>query len=75
MTTYRNGGTLLGTLATWLVIGILALVALKVVAAVLGMVFGVGLFALFTVGPILLVGWLVLKILRWFSRGRAPAAI
>ncbi len=68
MSGYRDNGTVLGRLATWLLIGIVALVALKVAAALTGAVLSLGFFLLFTVGPILLVGWLVMKLLRAFAR-------
>jgi hypothetical protein len=50
-----------------LVIGFAAIITLKVTLAVTGIVLGLFFAAVFTVGPILLVGWLVLKGLRRFS--------
>jgi hypothetical protein len=63
-----NGTSWIGTLLSWLVIAVLAVVALKVGLALAGMAIGLVFFLLFTVGPIVLVGWLVVKLLRIFTR-------
>ena len=68
MSTFEQEGSKVGKIVTWLLIGILAIVAIKVGLAIAGFLIGLGFFALFTVGPILLVGWLVWKALRYFSR-------
>jgi len=49
-----------------LVIGFAAIITFKVTLSVAGIVLGLFFAALFTVGPILLIGWLVLKGLRRF---------
>lgn len=67
MSDYTNGGSTVGTVLKWIIIGILAIVVIKVGLAIAGLAIGFGFFALFTVGPILLIGWLVLKVLRSFS--------
>lgn len=67
MSAYTNG-SFFGTAVKWLVIGFLAIVALKVSLAVVGAVMGIALALFFTVGPLLLVGWLVLKLARAFAR-------
>lgn len=57
---------MLGTFLTLLIAGLVGLVAISVVLAILGamlsITFGVVGFLLFKVAPILLVGWLVLKL-------------
>lgn len=64
---------MLGALITLLVFGFVGLVAVSVVLAVVGAVFGLAFglagFLLFKVAPILLVGWVVLKLVGR-SRGR-----
>ena len=64
---------MLGTLITLVVAGILGLIAVSVILAVLGAVlsvtFGIVGFLLFKVAPVLLVGWVVLKLVDK-SRGR-----
>jgi hypothetical protein len=64
---------MLGTLITLLIAGLVGLVAISVILAILGavlsMTFGVVGFLLFKVAPILLVGWVVLKLVDR-SRGR-----
>jgi hypothetical protein len=62
----------IATIATWVIIGVAAVFALKIGLLLFGVVSKVALFALFTLGPILLVGWLVMKALRWFTRDTAP---
>jgi hypothetical protein len=67
---------MLGTLLTFFAVGLVALVAISIVLAVVGTVFSLAFglvgFLLFKVAPILLVGWLVLKLI---DRGRRPAEI
>jgi hypothetical protein len=60
--------SLLGTVLTWVLIGVVAIIAIKVALGVLGVVFGLASFVLFTVAPILLLGWLALKAWQAFAR-------
>lgn len=63
---------MISSLLTFLIVGILALVGISVVLALVGAVFGLALglakFLLFTVGPILLVGYVVMRFLAPRSR-------
>lgn len=67
---------MLSALLTLLVLGIAGIVAIGVVMTLLGVVFsvavGVAGVLLFKVAPLLLVGWLVLKVIE---RGRRPKAL
>lgn len=63
MTNYGNNGTLLGRMVTWFLVALLAIAALKLAFWVVGAAVGIGIWTLFTIGPILLVGWLVMKLL------------
>ena len=62
---------MIGSLLTFFAVGLITIVLAGVVLAVLGMVLSVGLglasFLLLKVGPILLVGWIVVKL---FERRR-----
>ena len=58
---------------TWTVVGILAVLAIKFVLGLLGMAFGLVTFLLFTVGPILLVGWLAVK--AWNAFAKEPNGV
>ena len=60
---------MLGALLTLLALGIAGIVVVSLVFAVLGMVMGVVGFLLFKVAPVLLIGWLVLKLVQR-SNGR-----
>lgn len=64
---------MLGALLTLLVMGVAGVVAIGVVMALLGVVlsitFGLVGFLLFKVAPLLLLGWVVLKVVER-SRGR-----
>lgn len=62
--------SLFATIATWALIGIVAVIALKLVLGLVGVVFGFAGFLLFTVAPILLLGWLALKAWQAFARPR-----
>lgn len=59
--------SLLGQVVAWIIIGFVAIVAIKIVLGLLGMVFGLAAFLLFTVAPVLLVGWLVMKAWKAFT--------
>jgi hypothetical protein len=67
---------MIGTLLTFFAVGLVALVAISIVLAVVGTVFslafGVVSFLLFKVAPILLLGWVVLKVL---DRGKTPSEL
>jgi hypothetical protein len=62
MSTYGGGESLLGRLITYTVIALVGIVVLKMAFWVFGAALGLGAFILFTVGPILLVGWVIVKI-------------
>lgn len=64
--------SLFSRIVTWTILGVLALLALKLAFGLLGIVLGFAGFLLFTVGPILLVGWLALK--AWNAFSKEPAA-
>lgn len=58
---------MLSTVLTFFIIGLIAIVGIAIALAVVGAVFGLAIglikFLLFTVGPIVLVGYLVLRFL------------
>lgn len=60
--------SLLKQALTWIVVGIVAIMAIKLVLGLLGMAFGLISFLLFTVGPIILVGWLAMKAWKAFTK-------
>jgi hypothetical protein len=67
--------SLLARIVTWTIIGLLAVVAFKLltrllafVVGLLGVAFGVAMFLLFTVGPLILLGWLAMKVWDAFAR-------
>jgi hypothetical protein len=66
--------SLLGTMISWFFVALLAIAALKLAFWVFGAALGIGTWLLFTVGPILLVGWLIVKIFRALSRPRDYSA-
>ena len=73
MNTFENQGITLGKVLTWIVIGIVAIIVIKLALSLAGFVIGLGFMALFTLGPIILIGWLILKVLRYFSRESGDA--
>lgn len=64
---------MIGALLTFFAVGLATVVVAVVVLGVVGMVFsitmGLASFLLFKVGPILLVGWVVMKLIQR-RRGR-----
>lgn len=71
---------MIGTLLTFLAVGLATLLAAGIVLWVVGVVFsitfGLAGFLLFKVAPILLVGWVVVKLIEKFRKdpGRISAA-
>lgn len=69
---------MLSTLLMLFVIGIVGLVAVSVVLALVGVVFSVAMgvagFLLFKVAPVLLVGWLVVKLVQRATGHRTISA-
>ncbi|MFW6205956.1 MAG: hypothetical protein ACOC5I_01830 [Gemmatimonadota bacterium] len=63
---------MLSAILTYLIVGLMVIVGLSVAFALIGVVFGLALglakFLLFTVGPILLVGYVVMRLLAPRSR-------
>lgn len=57
------------TVLKWIVMVILAIVALKVVVMILGTAFVIGGFLLYRVLPLVLMVWLGLKVFEWL-RGK-----
>lgn len=51
----------------WAVIVIVAIVALKVLATVLGIAFVLGGILLFRVLPLVLLAWAVYRVIRWLG--------
>lgn len=69
---------MIGTLLTFFAVGIVTLVVAGVALAILGTVLSLGLglaaFLLFKVAPVLLVGWVVLKVIERKRGGTLSAA-
>jgi hypothetical protein len=68
MSTYDGEKSLLSKIVTWVVAALVALALIKLAFWVFGAALGIGAWLLFTVGPILLVGWIVVKVFRFFTR-------
>lgn len=71
-----ENSSLLGKVVTWTIVGILAVIALKIALRLIGflvglagMLLGILMFLVFTVGPVLLLGWLAMKAWKAFARG------
>jgi ABC-type xylose transport system permease subunit len=69
---------MLGSLLTFFAVGLLTLIVAGVVLAIVGSVIGLvgslAAFLLFKVAPVMLVGWVILKLLNRRSSGRLSAA-
>ena len=69
---------MIGTLLTFLAVGLATLIVAGIVLSILGTVlsigFGLATFLLFKVAPILLVGWVVLKVIDKRSNGGSLSA-
>jgi hypothetical protein len=67
--TNDGSGSLLGTLFTWVLILILAAIAIRIALWILGVAIGVTAFLLFTLAPLLVIGWIVMKLLQSRNTG------
>ena len=69
---------MIGTLLTFFAVGLATLIVAGIVLSVLGTVlsigFGLATFLMFKVAPILLVGWVVLKVIDRRSNGGSLSA-
>jgi cell division protein FtsW (lipid II flippase) len=67
----------MGTLLTFLAVGLITLVVAGVVLSIIGAVFsltiGLAAFLLFKVAPILFVGWVVMKVIERKRHGSLSA--
>ena len=67
---------MIGSLLTFFAVGLMTLVAagivLGIVSVVFSLTFGLATFLLFKVAPILLVGWIVVKV---FEKSRSAGTI
>ncbi len=70
--------SLLSRVVKWIILALLVVLAIKIIGSLLafllgmvGMAFGVVGFLLFTVGPIVLIGWLAVK--AWKAFAKEPA--
>ncbi len=66
---------MIGSLLTFFAIGLVTLLVAGVVLGVVGVIFsltfGLAIFLLFKVAPILLVGWIVVKVIEKSRGGRS----
>jgi hypothetical protein len=72
----EHGKTSLESILKWIVVVILAIVALKIVFSVLAIAWVVGGVLLTRVLPLVLLVWLVLKLVEWWKgrNGGTPTA-
>jgi uncharacterized membrane protein YjgN (DUF898 family) len=64
-------GTWPGKIVAWIILGILAVFAFKLLIGLVSAAFGLVGFLLFTVAPLVLLGWLAMKAWRAFTRSEA----
>lgn len=68
---------MISSILTYLLVGLITVVGLSVALAILGLAFGLALglakFLLFTVGPILLIGYVVVRLLAPRSKRLSQA--
>jgi hypothetical protein len=63
---------MLGTLLTFLIVGLVTMVVAGIALAVIGTALSLAFFLLFKVAPVLLVGWVVVKL---FEKSRRHDAL
>lgn len=60
-------------LLTGSVLAVIGLITVRVLTALFGAVMGFLSFVLFTVLPIVLIGWLILKVFKSLSKDKKPS--
>jgi cell division protein FtsW (lipid II flippase) len=69
---------MIGTLLTFFAVGLVTLIMAGIVLSILGTVFsltfGLATFLLFKVAPVLLVGWIVMKVVQKMRGGGSLSA-
>lgn len=55
------------TVVKWVIVVIVAIVALKIIATVLGIAFVLGGFLLFRILPLVLLAWGVYMVIQWLT--------
>jgi cell division protein FtsW (lipid II flippase) len=69
---------MIGTLLTFFAVGLVTLIVAGVVLSIVGAIFsltlGLAAFLLFKVAPVLLVGWVVMKVIQKKRGGSLSAA-
>ena len=69
---------MIGTLLTFFAVGLVTLIMAGIVLSILGTVFsltfGLATFLLFKVAPLLLVGWIVMKVIQKVRGGSSLSA-
>jgi hypothetical protein len=70
--TMNGGSSWVDQLLTWVLIAVAAVAALKLAFWLVGILTGLFFFLLFTVVPLAVVGWLVVKLFRLFRRDDDP---
>jgi hypothetical protein len=72
--TEKSNGSLFKKVIKWVVIGFLAIIALRMVFGLLGFAAGLTLFLIFRVGPLALVIWLGWKAWKYFTEPKQDEA-
>lgn len=63
-----DDNSLLASIVKWAIIIVVAVVAIKIALGLLGIVLGLAAFLFFTVLPVLIVGWLLVKAWQMFTK-------
>jgi hypothetical protein len=63
-----ENASLLGKVVTWTIVGLVAIIAIKIALGLLGVVVGLAGFLIFTIAPVLILGWLAVKAWQAFTR-------
>jgi archaellum biogenesis protein FlaJ (TadC family) len=57
-------------IVTWLIVGVVAVLLLRLLFAVLRVTIGLAAFLFLTVVPLILIGWVAMKLWDRYERGR-----
>jgi hypothetical protein len=63
-----GGSSMIARIVTWIILGVLAILAFKVALGILGFVLGLAGFVLFVVAPLVVLGWLATRAWQAFTR-------
>ena len=65
--------SMVARLVTWLIVGLIVVLAIRLLFAVVRVSFGIAWWLFITIVPLILLGWLAMKLWDRYGSGRRPS--